>query len=158
MDHQVIREHIVRLLSWEEAHVGFESTIEDIPEELRGKTVENFPHSLWQLLEHIRICQWDILDFCINPEYQEMEWPKDYWPTSPTPPSSQAWDESIRQVLADREALKQLAVDPQVDLTSEIPHGDGQTYYRELLLVADHNAYHVGQLAMLRRLLGIWDS
>jgi hypothetical protein len=116
----------------------------------------NLPYSPWQIVEHIRITQRDILDFCVNPDYEEMNWPADYWPTSAAPPDDAAWDESIRQYKADRAALQQLAADTSLDLTSRIPHGTGQTYLRELVLVADHTAYHLGELVVVRRLLQIW--
>jgi hypothetical protein len=108
------------------------------------------------LLEHLRLTQHDILEFCRNPNYQELTWPDDYWPSSPAPASPEDWDHSIARYLEDREALQRLANDPKVDLTAQIPHGSGQTYLRELVLVADHTAYHLGELIVVRRLLGIW--
>jgi uncharacterized damage-inducible protein DinB len=151
-----VREQLGRLLSWEDAHVGFDSVIADIPSELRGKQPAGLPYSPWQLVEHLRRTQRDILEFCVNPKYQELEWPDDYWPPTAAPASSKAWDESIRQFREDRDALQKLAADPEVDLTARIPHGDGQTYLRELVLAADHAAYHLGELVVVRRLLGIW--
>jgi uncharacterized damage-inducible protein DinB len=117
---------------------------------------EGWPHSAWQLLEHIRICQYDILDFCVNPKYVEMESMADLWPRSAKPPSSKAWAASAAAVRRDRAAMKKLAADRKVNLFDRIPHGSGQTYLREILLVADHGAYHVGQLVALRRALGAW--
>jgi hypothetical protein len=152
----VLRELLARVLAWEDAHAGFEAIIEDFPEDLRGKKPPGVPYSPWQLLEHLRIAQHDILDFCVNPDYREMEWPKDYWPVSAAPPSDDAWDASVRKFLQDRDALGKLARDTTTDLDARIPHGSGQTYLRELLLVADHNAYHLGQLVLIRRLLGAW--
>jgi uncharacterized damage-inducible protein DinB len=151
-----IRDHLRRVLNWEDAHAGFEQAVADLPPELRGRTPDGLPYSAWQLVEHLRIAQADILDFCRNAHYHEMKWPDDYWPKSPAPPSAAAWDESIRCFRDDREALQALAADPAIDLTATIPHGQGQTYLREILLVADHNAYHVGQLVLVRRLLGDW--
>jgi DinB family protein len=151
-----IREHVSRLLAWEEAHAGFDAAVDGIPASSRGATPEGLPYSPWQLLEHLRRTQHDILDFCRNPNYEELKWPDDYWPESAAPPSPKAWDESITQFLQDRSALQKLAADPQVDLTARIPHGSGQTYLREFLLVADHSAYHTGELIVVRRLLGIW--
>lgn len=150
------REQLRRLLDWEDAHVAFDTAVAGIPVKLRGRQPEGAPYSAWQLLEHLRITQHDILEFCRNPRYKELNWPEDYWPSSESPPSAAAWDTSIRQFRKDRKALQQLAMDEHVDLTSRIPHGSGQTYLRELVLVADHNAYHVGELVVLRRLLGIW--
>jgi len=151
-----LREHLGRLLAWEDAHAGFETAVKEVPPPDRGTVPKGSAYSAWQLLEHLRITQHDILDFCINPGYQEMEWPRDYWPAEAAPPSETAWDDSIRQFLDDRQKLQALAADPSVDLAARIPHGKGQTYLRELLLVADHTAYHVGQLVLVRRLLGDW--
>ena len=108
------------------------------------------------MLEHLRITQEDILQFCIDPEYHERSWPGDYWPKTPALPSSAAWDASVAGFRRDREALKQLALDTEIDLTARVPAGTDQTYLRELLLVADHTAYHVGQLVVVRRALGAW--
>ena len=154
MNDQSIREHLAKLLAWEDAHVGFDAAISDIPESFRGKRAG--AHSPWELLEHIRLAQHDILDFSRNSDYKEMEWPKDYWPSTPAPASAAAWDNSVAAVRRDREALQQLALDASLDLTQKIPHGTGQTYLREVLLVVDHTAYHVGQLVMVRQALGIW--
>jgi uncharacterized damage-inducible protein DinB len=151
-----LRDLLGRLLAWEDAHVGFDAAVADVPPEARGKQPEGAPHSPWQLLEHLKRAQRDILEFCRNPNYKEQKWPDDYWPATPVPPTPAAWDESIKQFKKDRKALQQLAADSRTDLTARIPHGTGQTYLRELLLVADHNAYHVGQLVLVRRLLGIW--
>lgn len=157
-DEKAWRGRLGALLAWEDAHAGFEAAVADIPAELRGVRPAGAPHSLWQLVEHLRITQHDILDFCVNEDYREREWPREYWPEADAPPSTAAWDASIRQFLHDRQALQKLAVDPQVTLTAAIPHGKGQTYFRELILVADHTAYHVGQLVLVRQLLGIWKS
>jgi hypothetical protein len=151
-----VREHLRRLLDWEDAHVGFDAAVAGIPVKLRGAKRPPAPYSLWQLVEHLRLAQHDILEFCRNPRYEEPEWPKDYWPSSEAPPSAAAWDRSIRQFRKDRKALQHLAMDSSVDLASRIPHGAGQTYLRELILVADHTAYHVGEIVVLRRLLEIW--
>ena len=150
-----LRTHLVKVLSWQDAHVNFDVAIEGIPPNMRGVQPPGLPYSPWQLLEHLRICQWDILEFCRNPDYQELAM-EDYWPQAASPATPREWEESIKGYRNDNEALKQLALDPQVDLFAKIPHGTGQTYLRELLLVADHNAYHVGQLVVVRRLLGIW--
>jgi hypothetical protein len=158
MDDTAIREHLARVLSWEDAHVGFEAAVAHFPEALRGTTPEGLPWSGWQLLEHLRIAQDDILDFCRNPHYKEMKWPDDYWPKAAAPPSAAAWDDAISRYLIDRKAAQALAADTSLDLGARIPHGSGQTYLRELLLIADHNAYHVGQLVLVRRLLGAWPA
>ena len=150
-----LREHLRKLLDWEDAHVGFDNAVKDVPEKLRGQVPEGDAHSLWQLLEHLRICQLDILDFCRNPGYVEMPMAA-YWPKTAAPPSAQAWKESIASFRRDRAEIKKLAANRELDLFARIPHGAGQTYLRELILVADHNAYHVGQIVALRRRLGIW--
>ena len=151
-----LRDHLARVLDWQNAHVSFDTAVGDIDPSFRGKQVEGIPYSAWQLIEHMRIAQNDILDFCINPEYKKMSWPDDYWPANPAPHTHHDWDESIARYRADRDALKTLALNKEIDLFAEIPHGTGQTYLRELLLVADHTAYHVGQLVLLRQMLGIW--
>jgi hypothetical protein len=153
-----LREQLSRLLAWEDAHVGFDAAIAGIPKELRGKQSAGLPYSPWQLLEHLRRTQRDILEFCRTADYQELAWPDDYWPASSAPPSAAAWNDSIRQFKKDRKALQQLAKDRGVDLAARIPHGDGQTYLRELVLAADHAAYHIGQLIVVRRLLGNWQE
>jgi len=150
-----VREQLARILVWEEAHVGFEKAVTGIPPELRGTVPANL-HSPWQLLEHLRITQHDILDFCVNPKYEEMHWPRDYWPATVAPPSDEAWTSSIARFQEDRAALAKLAANTSIDLAAKIPHGSGQTYLRELVLVADHTSYHVGQLVLVRKALGIW--
>jgi uncharacterized damage-inducible protein DinB len=155
---QGFRGQLARLLDWEEAHVGLDAAIEDLPAAQRGIQPAGLPYSCWQLLEHIRIGQADILEFCRDPAYRKRQWPAEYWPKSPSPPDPAAWDASAAAFRRDREALKALANDPSVDLMAAVPHGTGQTYLRELLLAADHTAYHVGQLIVVRRLLGRWNE
>ena len=151
-----LRAQLRRILSWQDAHVGFEKSVEGLSPKLRGARVVGFPHSAWELLEHMRITQHDILDFSRNPTYREMKWPDDYWPGSAAPGSDAAWKKSLARVRADRKALQALAADRSIDLTAPIAHGAGQTVLRELLLVADHTSYHLGQLVLVRQLLGIW--
>ena len=151
-----VREHLGRLLTWEDSHVGFETAVARIPPEFRGKMPKGVPYSLWQLLEHMRRAQHDILDFCKNPNYKELHWPDDYWPETATPPSAKEWNDSVRQFQKDRQALVKLAKDSKVDLAAKIPHGQGQTYLREIMLAADHAAYHIGEIVVVRKLLGIW--
>ncbi|MEZ4699190.1 MAG: DinB family protein [Rhodothermales bacterium] len=158
MSDATLRDHLVRLLDWQDAHVSFDAAVAGIPPAFRGVRVEGAPHSAWELLEHLRIAQWDILDFCRNPAYTQPNWPADYWPAEPAPANDAAWETSVAAYRADRAAMKALAADPAIDLFAPIPHGAGQTYLRELLLVADHNAYHVGQLVLLRQLLGLWPN
>jgi uncharacterized damage-inducible protein DinB len=150
-----LRDQLNKLLDWEDAHASLYRAIEGIPVALRGKVPRGDAHSAWQLLEHARICQRDILDFCVNPGYAEMPM-EAYWPKTVAPPSAAAWNKSVAALRADRDALKKMADDPAIDLFAKIPHGSGQTYLRELLLVADHNAYHTGQLVALRKRLGAW--
>ena len=152
-----LRAQLRRILGWQDAHVGFEKSVEGLAPKLRGVRVEKFPHSAWELLEHMRITQHDILDFCVNPSYEEMRWPDDYWPGSPAPAAG-AWDAAVAAYHADLAAMQALMQDERIDLFAKIPHGSGQTYLREALLVADHAAYHVGQIVLVRRMLGDWKS
>ncbi|HEY0591927.1 MAG TPA: DinB family protein [Thermoanaerobaculia bacterium] len=153
-----LRDHLARLLDWKDAHAGFDAAVRDLPEDLRGRRPAGLPHSPWELLEHIRLAQRDILDFCVAPKYEERAWPDGYWPADPAPPTATAWEESVRACRADREEVKKLARDASIDLFAAVPNGTGQTYLREILLVADHNAYHLGQLVLVRRALGAWSS
>jgi uncharacterized damage-inducible protein DinB len=156
MSDKAIRDLLGSALAWQDAHATFDDAVKDIPADVRGKVPAHLPYSAWQLLEHLRITQRDILDFCVDSDYEEMKWPDDYWPSSAAPSSDQAWDDSIAAYKKDRKALQELAADSSRDLDAKIPHGSGQTYLRELVLVIDHTAYHVGQLVLLRRLLGVW--
>jgi uncharacterized damage-inducible protein DinB len=150
-----LRAILIRLLDWREAHANFEAAVKDVPADMRGRVPKGAEHSLWQMLEHIRVAQHDILDFSVNPAYTEKKWPDDYWPSSAAPPSAEAWDDSLAAYERDLMALRNL-VRNQADLFATIPHGTGQTYLREVLLIADHTSYHVGQMVLVRRLLGIW--
>jgi uncharacterized damage-inducible protein DinB len=158
MSDSALRAQLARLLDWEDAHLSFDAAVEGVPPKLRGAAPAGLPYSPWQLIEHLRLTQHDILDFCRNPNYRELHWPDDYWPASAAPPKPADWDESIARFRRDRAALQSLASDQTIDLFARIPHGSGQTYLRELLLVADHSAYHVGQLVTVRRALGAWTS
>lgn len=151
-----LRQQMAALLLWKDAHAGFDAAVDGIPPRHRGTTPPGMPHSAWQILEHLRLAQRDILDFCVAPKYEEMKWPEDYWPKAAAPDSEAAWDRSIAAFRTDREALAAMARDSSIDLFARVPNGTGQTYLRELLVVADHNAYHVGQLVLVRRALGIW--
>lgn len=159
MDHDAaLRKQLVKLLSSGEAHAEFEDTIRDFPEELRGKRPQGSPHSPWQLLEHMRLAQSDILEFSRDAQHESPVFPDGYWPAAPEPPDAEAWDKAVNSFLADRSALCDLVADASVDLYARIPHGSGQTLLREALLTADHNAYHLGQLLLLRRMLGAWPA
>ena len=152
-----LRTHLVRLLDWDEAHASFDKAVAGLPAEKRGVRASGFDHSPWELLEHLRIAQADILDFCVNRSYvHDRTWPDDYWPPSPAPPDPAAWEASIAQYKSDLEALKQLARS-QPDLFATVPTGTGnQTYLRAIFLVVDHAAYHVGQIVAVRRALNAW--
>ncbi|MGH7604745.1 MAG: DinB family protein [Gemmatimonadaceae bacterium] len=153
------REIVASSLGWEQAHASLESAAKNLAPKLRGQRPKGEPHSLWELLEHIRITQSDLLDFCQNENYVEkLEWPHDYWPSSPAPPNEEAWEKSVDDCRRDREALARFTTDTDVDLTSKIPRGTGQTYLRTILLAVDHTAYHVGQIVIVRRLLDAWPA
>src|SRR5688572_25202854 len=153
-----LRKQLVRILDWEESHVGFDKAVEGMPADKRGTRPAGFEYSAWQLLEHMRIAQEDILDFCVNPKYvHSRTWPDDYWPKDPAPPDASAWDASIAAFTRDREQMKQVALHTK-DLYASVPTGDEkQTYLRAVLLVTDHNSYHLGQFIAVRRALGVWN-
>jgi hypothetical protein len=150
-----LRDQVARLLDSDEAHAGFDKTVHGIAPRFRGIVPKGLPYSIWQLVEHLRIAQADILEFCRSRRYKEKKWPDEYWPASPRPSSAAAWTGSLSAFRRDRKALQRLAATTP-DLFAPIPHGSGQTYLRELLLVADHTAYHLGQIVIVRRALGIW--
>lgn len=154
----LLREHLVRLLKEGNAHLTFDAAVADFPAKLRGKRVQGLPHTAWMLVEHLRIAQWDILEFSRNPRHVSPEWPKGYWPTSAAPRNQKEWNDSLRSFANDRRAIERLVNNRKTDLFAPLTWGGGQTILREVLLVADHNAYHVGQLVHLRRLLGAWGA
>lgn len=151
----LMREQLLKLLDFKEAHADFDTAVKAVPVASRGIVPAGAAHSLWQVLEHLRIAQHDIWDFSVNPGYTDKKWPEDYWPKSPEPPSAEAWDASIAAYRRDRDAMMALVKD-QPDLFATIPHGTGQTYLREVVLVSHHASYHIAELVTLRRLLGIW--
>jgi DinB superfamily len=151
-----IRAVLAAVLDWEDAHAGFDRVVTGLAYQKQGQVPPGLPYSPWQLLEHIRLTQEDILEFCRNPAYAERTWPDDYWPKSALPPSAQAWKQSVAGFQRDRAALKELALNPATDLLAKVPAGSGQTYLRELLLAADHTAYHLGEMVVVRRALGAW--
>ena len=152
---QSLREHLLYLLRGGGAHTSFDDAMGDWPVQLAGAKVANFPHTAWMLLEHMRIAQWDILEFSRNGKHESPNWPDGYWPTTENPPTERAWLDSIAAFKKDLRAMEKLVADKKKDLYAKLPWGDGQTILREALLVADHNAYHVGQLVMLRKSIGI---
>lgn len=156
MSDQILRDHLLELLRGGSAHLRFDEAIEGLPADLRGTKHQELPHTAWQLLEHLRIAQWDILDFSRNPDYAHIKWPDGYWPETAAPPDDAAWDRSVEQLRQDLKAMQDLVADPKTDLYAKIPWGDGQTILREAMLIADHNAYHVGQIVSLRQALGAW--
>ena len=155
---QALREHLLYLLRGGGAHLDFEAAVAGLPAELRGARPPGVPHTPWRLLEHLRIAQWDILEFSRNPKHVSPKFPEGYWPADDAPPDEAAWDRSAAAFRADLRAMCDLVADPSTDLFAPLPHGTGQTVLREALLVADHNAYHLGQLVVVRRALGAWQE
>ncbi|PYU16553.1 MAG: ABC transporter [Acidobacteria bacterium] len=155
---KALREHVVYLLKGGGAHVHFMDAVEGFPEAKRGTFIAGLPHTGWQLLEHSRIAQWDILEFSRNAKHVSPGFPEGYWPKTPGPADAAAWDKSVEAFQRDLEEIVSLVNNPKTDLCAKIPHGDGQTILREALLLADHNAYHLGQLVDLRRALGEWPT
>jgi len=153
---RMLRDHVLYLLRDGGAHLNFDKAVAGLPAKLRGAKSAGVPHTPWRLVEHMRLAQWDILEFSRNPHHVSPEFPEGYWPKGDAPPNSKAWDASIKAFRKDLKAMEKLVDDPKTDLFAGIPHGDGQTILREALLVADHNAYHLGQLVVIRRLLGAW--
>jgi hypothetical protein len=151
-----LRQHLLDLLRGRNAHADFDTTVADLPSRLRGVKPPGAPHTAWQLLEHMRLAQWDILEFSRSAKHKSPAWPEGYWPKTEAPPSAASWNNSLRSFRADLKAMAKLVADKKTDLFAPIPHGTGQTILREALLIADHNSYHLGQMVLLRRLLGTW--
>ncbi len=152
----LLRQHVLYLLRGGGAHATFDKVIKGIPPELRGQKPSALPHSPWMLLEHLRIAQWDILEFSRNRKHISPAWPEGYWPSETGPAGAAAWSDSVKQFRKDLKEMADLVANPKTDLYARIPWGDGQTILREALLVADHNAYHLGQLVDVRRAFGVW--
>src|SRR5581483_6733072 len=148
---KALREHLVYLLTDGGAHANFDTAIKDMPAAIRGKKPEGADHSPWELLEHLRIAQWDILEFSRNGKHKSPEFPEGYWPKEQAPPNDEAWEKSVKAFRSELKAIVDLVKDPKTDLFAQVPHGDGQTILREALLAADHNAYHIGQLVLVRK-------
>jgi hypothetical protein len=158
MEDQKLREQLIRLLDSHEAHASWEQVLRSVPPEIRGKKPERAPHTPWQLLEHMRIAQWDILEFSRSAAHVSPDFPEGYWPDSAEPPDDGAWERSVESFRAGLEEMKALVRRDSSDLQARIPHGSGQTLLREILLVADHNAYHLGQIVLLRKMMSAWDG
>ena len=155
-DEKLMRDYLRRALTWHEAHVDWIKAVSGIPEKLRGKRPKGAERSPWELLEHMRIATWDIHEFSRDAKHASPKWPAGYWPKKPAPPTAAAWDKSVQALERDLELMGKLVADPKTDLLAPIAHGSGQNILREALLIADHNSYHLGQLVLLRRLLGCW--
>ena len=153
---KALRQHLVSLLKGGDAHATYDAAVKDFPANLYGKKPKGAAHSPWEVLEHLRIAQWDILEFSRNAKHVSPEFPDGYWPKTPAPADATAWTKSVQSFRADLKAMVALAENESVDLFARIPHGEGQTILREVLVLADHNAYHLGELLLLRRLLGAW--
>lgn len=156
-----LRQHVLELLSGGSAHLNFDSAVKGLPAKLRGAKPPGQPHTPWRLVEHMRIAQWDILEFCRDARgHESPPWPEGYWPNGDAPPTSAAWERSVRTFRRDLKAMQQLVANPATNLLAPIPHAGGgeKTILREAMLLADHNAYHLGQLVMVRRLLGAWED
>lgn len=147
---------IASALDWEQAHAKLDSALEGLAPELRGRRPDNFPHSTWELVDHIRRTQYDLLDFSRNPNYEEIKWPDEYWPKSPAPKDDAEWSGAIEQIHRDTKAFAEFTNTFGGDFTAKIPHGTGQTYLRTVLVAVDHTSYHVGQIVAVRRLIGSW--
>ena len=151
-----LRADLLALLTSENAHATFDATVKDLPADLRGKRPKGAPHSPWELLEHLRIAQWDIIEYALNPKHSSPDFPSGYWPKSPEPPDATAWDKSVAAFRSDLKKLAARIENPRTDLLAPIPHANNQSLLNKALLLADHNAYHIGQLVLVRRLLSSW--
>ena len=151
-----LRNHVVNLLTVRQAHCTFEDAVVHMPSDRRGERPEELPYSVWELVGHLRRAQRDILDYCRDPNYAPHDWPDDYWPDATAPLDEATWTDSLTQVRSDRDALCELVSDETIDLHDTVPSSDEHTYLREAMLVADHNAYHIGQIVTVRRQLGLW--
>lgn len=156
MESKSVRELLLEQLEGKNAHVDFIQAVQGLTYKQAGINVEGLPHTIWDLIEHIRISQRDILVFCQNPDYEEIKWPEDYWPESSSPENKQEFEESVQAVRDGLDEMRAMIKDPDNNLQRPFTHGDGQTLFREAMLIVDHNAYHIGQIVQIRRLLGSW--
>lgn len=156
MDEKALRDYLSKALSWHDAHADWKKALDRLAPALQGTRPPGSSHSPWELLEHARIAQWDIVEFCRSPKHVSPAWPQGYWPKTPAPPDDTSWTRSAKAFEADTRFLQRLVASPKTDLLAPIAHGSGQTILREILLVLDHNSYHLGQLVLTRKLLGGW--
>lgn len=156
IDDTFVREQLCKFLKGGEAFMPFADAVKDFPEEHMNTFPTNVEYTFWHLLEHIRITQWDIVDFCKNKEYKEIQWPNDYWPAKDIKATKDDWKKTVKQINNNLQMMIAIVQDPQTDLSAKIPWGNGQIYLREALLVAEHNAYHIGELAILRQVMSTW--
>jgi hypothetical protein len=154
---QLLRDHLLELLRGGHAHANFEKALAGLSPELRGRKAPNLPHTIWQLLEHLRIAQWDIVEFSRDAHHASPPWPEGYWPKTEAPPDDAAWNHCVDSFNRDLQAMRDLVADPQTDLYAKLPWGDGQTVLREVMMLADHDAYHLGQIVSVRQALGDWE-
>ena len=154
---RILRDHLLELLKGGHGHATFDKAIEGLPANLRGAEASGLPHTIWQLVEHLRIAQWDILEFSRDEKHVSPDWPAGYWPKTATPPDDAAWEKSVESFRKDLQTVQDLVADPKTDLYAKLPWGDGQTVLREAMLTADHNAYHVAQIVSVRQVLGAWE-
>ena len=153
-----LRQQLDKFLDWQEAHADLSSAVTDFPAELQGRVPDGMPYSAWQLLEHVRLALEDIVEFSRDTSHKSPPWPEGYWPKNPAPPSHKAWEQSVKAIRDNLDAMRKLIDDPKHDLLAPLPGGSGQTLLRQVLLAADHNAYHLGQLVLVRRALGAWKA
>ena len=154
---QPLRDHLLELLKGGHAHLTFEKALADLPADLRGRKAPGLPHTIWQLLEHLRLAQWDIVEFSRDANHVSPSWPEGYWPKTEAPPDAAAWDRCLESFHRDLQTMRDLVADPKTDLYARLPWGDGQTVLREAMMLADHNAYHLGQIVSVRQALGAWE-
>jgi hypothetical protein len=155
---QVVRQQLLALLEGGNAHMTFEQAVADYPSEHFNSRPDNVSYTPWHILEHLRIAQWDILEFIRNPDHVSPEWPAGYWPDTNDTADLTQWQKTINTFLADKQALRDIVADPATDLYEQIPHAPGYNIFREILVVSDHNAYHIGEFAILRQVMGTWSK
>ena len=151
-----LRDHLLSLLQGRNAHISFDDFVKDFPAKVCGQEIEGLPYTAWQVLEHIRIAQWDIVNFIKNPDYEELKWPEGYWPAKNAKATKEDWENTLARFKSDLREMIAIVRNPRTDLHAKIPHGDGQTILREAILIVDHNTYHIGEFAILRQVAKHW--